>query len=314
MWYNGCYTMTYYIQGNQKVYTKNPLYWDTDCTLFDTVTVKMVESGDIGFQLYRKRRGRLCWSGRSADQHHCKRTRSNPLYNYWYRMLRQNTFLSSSSFNYNKLKDDGSDRMKTGIQQSANDSFRKVLVVRSGFEQYYKRFNAINPMVCENNFYTMKGLVYTSDGTDYVELVRQEMGLQKANGKTPARLEQGKSSHVQEAGNRRADRSGRYLPGSAIDYFILASSQTALDSANVLKQVFSDSLGDDFIQLNIKTYALRACSKEVIQAHRHSFVNNGWGADYGDPQNYPGSGSGTAMTTLTTPPLTPMSTTYRRNP
>ena len=34
MWYNGCYTMTSYVQNNEKVFTKNPLYWDTDCTLF----------------------------------------------------------------------------------------------------------------------------------------------------------------------------------------------------------------------------------------------------------------------------------------
>ena len=50
-------------------------------------------------------------------------------------------------------------------------------------KEYYKRTNAVNPMACENNFYTMKGLVYTSDGTDYTELVRQEMGLPEANGK-----------------------------------------------------------------------------------------------------------------------------------
>ena len=31
MWYNGPYTMTSYIQGNEKVFTKNPLYWDTEC-------------------------------------------------------------------------------------------------------------------------------------------------------------------------------------------------------------------------------------------------------------------------------------------
>ena len=29
MWYNGCYTMTSYVQGNEKVFTKNPTYWDT---------------------------------------------------------------------------------------------------------------------------------------------------------------------------------------------------------------------------------------------------------------------------------------------
>ena len=44
MWYNGCYTMTSYVQGNEKVLTKNPKYWDTECKRFDTVTYKMVES------------------------------------------------------------------------------------------------------------------------------------------------------------------------------------------------------------------------------------------------------------------------------
>ena len=29
MWYNGAYTMTSYLQGNEKVFTKNPMYWDT---------------------------------------------------------------------------------------------------------------------------------------------------------------------------------------------------------------------------------------------------------------------------------------------
>ena len=53
MWYNGCYTMTSYIQGNEKTFTKNPTYWDQDCFLFDTVTIKMVESTDVAFQLYQ---------------------------------------------------------------------------------------------------------------------------------------------------------------------------------------------------------------------------------------------------------------------
>ena len=45
--------MTSYIQGNEKVFTKNPAYWDTDCTLFDTVTIKIVESNDVAYQLYQ---------------------------------------------------------------------------------------------------------------------------------------------------------------------------------------------------------------------------------------------------------------------
>ena len=53
MWYNGCYLMTSYVQGNEKVFTKNPAYWDKDCKLFDTVTIKMIESNDVGYQLYQ---------------------------------------------------------------------------------------------------------------------------------------------------------------------------------------------------------------------------------------------------------------------
>ncbi len=59
MWYNGCYTMTSYIQGNEKVMTKNPAYWDKDANLFDTVTIKMVESDDVAYQLYQT--GELDW-------------------------------------------------------------------------------------------------------------------------------------------------------------------------------------------------------------------------------------------------------------
>ena len=32
MWYNGCYTMTSYIQGNEKIFTKNASYWDTEAS------------------------------------------------------------------------------------------------------------------------------------------------------------------------------------------------------------------------------------------------------------------------------------------
>ena len=52
IWYNGCYTCTEYIQQNTKTLTKNPLYWDTDAKLFDSVTIKMVESVDTAYQLY----------------------------------------------------------------------------------------------------------------------------------------------------------------------------------------------------------------------------------------------------------------------
>ena len=283
MWYNGCYTMTSYVQNNEKVYTKNPLYWDTDCTLFDTVTVKMVESNDVAFQLYQA--GEVDYVGLGeARINTIAKDPSNPLYNYMVPDAPQKRSFQFH-FNYNKMKDDGTpdDNWNKAI---ANDSFRKVWWYGLDLSNYFKRFNAINPMICENNYYTMKGLCYTSDGKDYVELVRDAMGMKKEDGKTPARLDKAKAEQYKKQAMEELSAQGVTFPVQA-DYYILASSQTALDSANVLKQVFSDSFGDDFIQLNIKTF-IKSLRQEVVQAHLQSFVNNGWGADYGDPQNFLG--------------------------
>ena len=51
-----------------------------------------------------------------------------------------------------------------------------------------------------------------------------------------------------------------------------------LIKANVLKQT-SDCLGDDFVKLNILTYAIECSTQEVYNAKKHSMVVNGWGAD-----------------------------------
>ena len=46
-------------------------------------------------------------------------------------------------------------------------------------------------------------------------------------------------------------------------------------------------MGDDYIVLNIKTF-IKSSNQEVYIPHLHSVALNGWGADYGDPQNYLG--------------------------
>ena len=283
MWYNGCYTMTSYIQGNEKVYTKNPLYWDTDCTLFDTVTVKMVESNDVAFQLYQA--GEVDYVGLGEAQiNTIAKNPDNEFYNYLVPDVPAK-YCYQFQLNYHKLFDDGSEDVNWNTA-AANEAFRLSWWYGLDLKEYYKRTNAVNPMACENNFYTMKGLVYTSDGTDYTELVRQEMGLPEANGETMVRLDAEKAAAYKQQAIEELTALGVTFPVT-IDYFISGSNQNALDSANVLKQVFSNSLGDDYVQLNIKTY-VSSLRKEVTQAHRHSFILNGWGADYGDPLNYIG--------------------------
>ena len=283
MWYNGPYTMTSYIQGNEKVFTKNPLYWDTECKLFNTVTFKMVESSDVAFQLYQA--GDLDYVGLTESAlTTIARDPSNPYYDYLVPSV-PSKYSYQMHFNYNKNNEDGSKdtNWNTAI---ANEAFRKAWYYGLDLSEYWKRTNAIDPFACENNYYTMPGLVYTSDGTEYTQLVKEAMGLKDPDGVTPARIDADLAQQYKEQAIEELTALGVTFPVEA-DYYISASSQTALDSANVLAQAFSDGLGDDYVKLNICTY-ISSGNNEVVVPHLHSFVINGWGADYGDPQNYLG--------------------------
>ena len=110
----------------------------------------------------------------------------------------------------------------------------------------------------------MKGLCYTSDGTDYTELVRQELGLPENNGETPVRLDKEKVEQYKQQAMEELTALGVTFPVE-IDYYIQGSNQNMLDSANVLKQTFSDCLGDDFVKLNILTY-VQSSTQEVYNA------------------------------------------------
>ncbi|MDY4047097.1 ABC transporter substrate-binding protein [Negativibacillus massiliensis] len=283
MWYNGCYTMTSYIQGNEKIFTKNPMYWDTEAKLFDTVTVKMVESNDVAFQLYQTGDVDYVQLG-EAQVNTIAKDANNEFHDYLVPDVPSH-FSYQVQFNYNKNKEDGTPDTNWN-NAIANEAFRLSWYYGIDFTNYWKRVNAINPMSCENNFYTMKGLVYTSDGTDYTDLVRKEMGMTDENGTTPIRLDAEKAEQYKQQAIEELTAQGVTFPVEA-DFYISASSQTALDSANVLAQVFSDCLGDDYVKLNIKTY-IQSSRNEVSVPHLHSFMINGWGADYGDPQNYLG--------------------------
>ena len=283
MWYNGCYTMTSYVQGNEKVFTKNPTYWDTECSLFNTVTIKMVESNDVAFQLYQT--GEVDYVDLTESN---LKTISGNANNEFYDYLVEkpvDKYSYQIHFNYSKNKEDGTPdtNWNTAI---ANENFRKAIYYGLDLTDYYKRVNAVNPMNCENNFYTMKGLIYTSDGTDYTELVRQEMGLPENNGETMIRLDAEKAEEYKQAAIEELTALGVTFP-VGLDYYIASANQVSLDSANVFKQTVSSSLGDDFIVVNIKTY-ISSATTEVYTPKPHSISTNGWGADYGDPQNYLG--------------------------
>ena len=88
-----------------------------------------------------------------------------------------------------------------------------------------------------NNSYTMQGLIYTSDGTEYTELVQEKLGLPSYDGETMTRLDSAKFEEYKAQAIEELTAEGVTFPIHA-RYFVASGNQTALDSANVIKAGF----------------------------------------------------------------------------
>lgn len=283
LWYNGAYTLTEYIQNNSKTLTKNPLYWDTECGRFETVTIKIVEDLSVGYQLYET--GELDHIDLSEAN---LRTIYDDENNKFHDQLSEKLprkYSYQFHFNYDKHFADGS-ADENWNKAVANEAFRQAWYYGLDLTKYWARTNFIAPTHCENNAYTMKGLLYFSDGTEYTKKVEELIGLPESDGTTPRRLDTEKAAEFKKQAMEELSAQGVTFPVT-VNYYIVSGAQNALDTANVLKQTFSECLGDDFVTLEIGTYT-SSQTKEVVKPRLQSFVINGWGADYGDVQNYLG--------------------------
>ena len=280
MWYNGCYTMTSYVQGNEKTLTKNSAYWDKDCKLFDTVTIKIVDSTDTAYQLYQS--GEI--DQVSLYESTIQTILDDPNHEYHDSMIPLQPIRSYSiRFNFDKYKEDGTPDTNWNTA-AANKAFRLSIYYGLDLTNYYSRLNPLDPLSCENEYYTMKGLAYTSDGTDYTELVRQDLGLPELNGEQIVRLDAEKAEQYKQQSIEELTALGVTFPVE-MDLYITANNQTVMDHARVLQQVYSDCFGDDYIKLNIKSYVSNLIS-EVLTPKLHSFYEDSWVPDYGDPKTF----------------------------
>ena len=282
MWYNGPYVVEEYIQGNTKSYIPNPNYYDTaNVSRFERFTVTMISDGSISLQLDEVDLGESNITTIQSDP-------SNE-YNQQLCEKRAKKFSYCFIFNYDKKNTDGTPD-ENWNKAIANKAFRQCFSKGMVLNKFFARYNPINPLKCENDFFTMKGLCYTSDGTDYTNLVAKEMGLdgETYDGKTMKRLRanNGDITELKKQAMEELSAIGVTFPVHC-SYYILAGSTSALDSATVLKQCFTDSFGDDFIKLDVQTY-VSSLTQEVRTPQLQSFVINGWSADFGDPVNFLG--------------------------
>ena len=286
MWYNGPYVVEEYIQGNTKSYIPNPNYYDAaNVSRFERFTVTMISDGSISLQLYQNRELDEVDLGESS----ITTIQSDPSNEYNQQLCekRAKKFSYCFIFNYDKKNTDGTPD-ENWNKAIANKAFRQCFSKGMVLNKFFARYNPINPLKCENDFFTMKGLCYTSDGTDYTNLVAKEMGLdgEAYDGKTMKRLRanNGDITELKKQAMEELSAIGVTFPVHC-SYYILAGSTSALDHATVLKQCFTDSFGDDFIVLDVNTFVSSAM-KEVVAPKLQSFTHMGWGADFGDPVNF----------------------------
>lgn len=283
MWYNGPYTCSEYIYQNEKVLSKNEAYWNKDnVKLFDTVTVKMVESADVAFQWF---------AAGDLDYIDLNQANLSTIYNNEGNEFHDNLvearptkYSYQMHFCWDKRNEDGTPdtNWNTAI---ANENFRLALYYGLDVTDYLARTNFIHPLSCQNFCYTANAVSVTSDGRDYTQLVRDELGLQYDSEKF-VRADADKAAEYKAKAIEELTAAGVELPVK-MTHYIMGSNQTAKDSADTLAQIISDCLGDDLVVLEIRTYVSKL-NTEVRNPQLASIYINGWGADFADPVNFLG--------------------------
>ena len=284
MWYNGAYTVTYFEYQNQKVLTKSPNYWnDANCKRFDTVTIKMVESVSVAFQLLDQ--GEL--DHVSLDQATLQEIYGDPTNKYNANLVeaRPTKYSYQIHLVYSKNLEDGETPDTNWNTAVANENFRKAMYYGLDLTNYLARTNAINPLSCQNYVYTGNGVAFTSDGTDYTQLVRDELGLQY-DYESYVRVNPELAAEYKAKAMEELSAKGVTFPVT-VDYYIKGDSDVAAQTAKVLENIFSECLGDDFIVLKTNTY-ISSLANEVRKPRKASIYINGWGADFADPINFLG--------------------------
>lgn len=275
MWTNGPYVFEEFISGNTKSYVPNEAYWDQDCQRFDRVTVRMVDDGTVDDRLFM-----------TGEVSRCELSESNlrMIYtdetNEWHDYLVQTRTAGrcqAISLNFYRLNEDGSEDVNWNTAVNV-ESFRQAMRYCIDLAPYLAYFDFVNPESLRSETWSAYDWVKFSDGKDYAERIEEILGI-GPEGRYDAAGREGRLAQA------KADliAAGVSLPVD-VYYYVKSGDQTEQDAATILKQCFEEGLGTDLVNFHIGTY-VTSIVPEVMATKICSFVTNGWGADYSDPEN-----------------------------
>ena len=280
MWYSGAYTLTTYIPNNEKVLTRNPAYFDKDCKLFDTVTIRVVESALVDDQLWET--GEVDYTDVSESTLSTIMSDPNNKWNDYLVESRLEPYATNLLFNYNKMNEDGTPdtNWHTAV---ANEAFRKSIYWGLDLTNIWYSGNPINPLNLESLGFTCKDFVFFENGDDYSSHVISQLDIPESDGKSPRRYQPDKAEQFKQQAMEELSAKGVTFP-ITIDYYIKAGVETAVDTATIMKEIF-EALGTDYITFNIKTF-VSSYNQEVSTPALDCFSTSMWGADFLDVSNW----------------------------
>ena len=275
MWTNGPYVFEEFISGNTKSYVPNTAYWDTETQRFDRVTVLMVDDGTVDDRLFM-----------SGEVNRCELSESNLRMIYtdetseWHDYLvetRTAGRCQAISLNFYRLNEDGTEDVNWNKAINV-ESFRQAMRYAIDLTPYLAYYDFVDPEALRSETWSAYDWVKFSDGKDYAERIEEILGIGPEGRYDAAKG----ADYIAQA---KADLAAAEvsLPVD-VYYYIKAGDQTEQDAATILKQCFEEGMGTDLVNFHIGTY-VTTITQEVMAPKICSFVTNGWGADYSDPEN-----------------------------
>ncbi|MCD7954573.1 MAG: ABC transporter substrate-binding protein [Lachnospiraceae bacterium] len=280
LWYCGPYTIESWEDDNYWTIVPNEAYWDTEVSRFDSVTTLKVDSTDTAWELFLN--GEINYPGAlSTSTVNLLLSDSTSEWHDYVAKSAASSVTWGIFFNYAKNKED--DTPDTDWNTAvANENFRKCFYYGLDLYNYYATIDPANPESVAHGALTSSGLCSLSDGTDYTSLVYDLIDYDPVNGDY-SHQDLDKLAEYKAAAIEELSAQGVTFP-IQIDMYS-ASTQSSVDTYTIFKEVLEDSLGTDFVQVNLHTYISSKLS-EVYNTSYFSVELQGYGGLYSDPLTF----------------------------
>lgn len=275
LWYCGPYVIDEYLDGNSWTIVPNENYWDDSVELFNSVTLIKVDA-ETGWELFQLGELNYPLDLSASTVNQLKNDPTNPWHDYMAK--KADTGVSwGMFFNYAKKLDDGTPDVNWN-KAAANENFRQCFYYGLDLYNYLATVDPLDPESSARGTMTVYGLSKLSDGTDYTDLVYDAIGYYPSENYSRQDLD--KLADYKAKAMAELSAEGVTFP-IHVDIWS-GPKQSSVDTYTILKEIFEDYLGTDFVEVELHSYVTSKMS-EVYQASNFSIEVQGSGATYSDP-------------------------------